>query len=418
MRTTLRLLPALLLCLSSTASNAMNVPLPTKDASLNIQVYVQPRIQLTENGTPNGQDLAYDFFVRRTRLQANGNIGDNWLYLIQVDNANFGRYGNFSGRMIVQDAWASFGPFGTKGDNVLLIEGGLVFFPQSRFTIMSSSNYPSIDGHPDMLRGLNATQYPANRTTGLQIRGWGLDKKIGFRGGVYEGVQPQITAAGSAQLNPHRRPAVAMFVNFDVIGSEEGSYLYQGMLWAKDPVVSISLAGAYQSQALSVPKGVTDQRSVTSTLFVDWPMPGDQEFAGSLGAYLYGNGTGSKDTGIAASLDLAYRVQFVKPYISLEYFNAQDCSAPGDVTVAAQCAQAHTADSRNARFGVAFYFNKSLHHLDLEFALNRGQSTVGPTSITAATAGYAPRVAPGEQPFFSLGRSAAKTLVMQWTAIF
>ncbi|MGZ6123480.1 MAG: hypothetical protein ACXWLR_00885, partial [Myxococcales bacterium] len=207
MRKSLVLLPALLLCLFSAASQAVNVTLPTKDATLNIQIYVQPRLQLTENGTPDGQSAAYDLFVRRTRLQANGSIGNNWLYLFQVDNANFGRYGNFTGRMIVQDAWASFGPFGTKGDNVLLVEGGLVFFPQSRFTIMSSSNYPSIDGHPDLIRGLTATQFPANRTTGLQMRGWFLDKKIGFRGGVYEGVQP-INTSGSATLNPRRNPAV------------------------------------------------------------------------------------------------------------------------------------------------------------------------------------------------------------------
>ena len=87
MRPTQRLLPALLLCLVPAASQAVNVPLPIKDATLNLQIHIQPRFQLTENGTPNGQDTAYDFFVRRTRLQANGAIGDNWLYLLQVDNA-------------------------------------------------------------------------------------------------------------------------------------------------------------------------------------------------------------------------------------------------------------------------------------------------------------------------------------------
>jgi hypothetical protein len=423
MRKSLVLLPALLLCLFPAASQAVNVVLPTKDSTLNIQIYVQPRFQLTENGAPNGTDLAYDLFVRRTRLQANGNIGDNWLYLIQVDNANFGRYGNFTGRMIVQDAWASWGPFGTKGDNVLLLEGGLLFFPQSRFTIMSSGNYPSIDGHPDMLRGLTATQYPANRTTGLQIRGWWFNKKIGFRGGIYEGVQPeaQVGATGAATLpplNPKRTPAFAMFVNVDLIGSEEGSYLYQGTLWAKEPVLSVSAAGTYQANALRTLKGLANQRSLISTVFFDMPLPGDQEFVTSLGGYLYGNGKGSKDTGLGASLDVAYRVGPIKPYVSFEYFNSDDCTnTPGEITTA-QCAQAHTADSRNFRAGVALYFNKSLHHLDLEFAMNRGQSTVGPTTITAATAGYAPRVAPGEQPFNSLGRSAAKTLVMQWTWIF
>jgi hypothetical protein len=369
---------------------------------------------MTENGTPDGQSLAYDLFVRRTRVQLNGNIGNNWLYLVQIDNANFGRYGNFASRMIVQDAWAAWGPWGVKGDNVLLIEGGILFFPMSRFVIMSSGNYPSIDGHPDLLRGLTATQYPANRTTGLQLRGWALNKKIGFRGGVFEGVQPTVGAG----LNPNRNPAVAGFVNFDIIGSEEGTYLYQGILFAKDPVLSVSVAGGYQSLALRNLKGASDHRALTSTVFFDFPLPGDQEFATTLGGYLYGNGTGSKDTGIGASVDVAYRFKFVKPFISWEYFNSDDCTPTVGVVTAAQCAQAHTADSRNFRAGVVFYFNKSLHHLDMEFALNRGQSVVGPTSITTATAGYTPLIAPGDPPLSSLARSPTKTFVVQWTAIF
>ncbi len=415
MRLSLSLLAGVLLSLVPGAGHAINVPLSTPDITLNLQIYVQPRFQLSEYGAPSG-DPAYDFYVRRTRLNGSGNVGSNWLYYVQIDNPNFGKYGNFTPRMIIQDAWAAWGPAGVKGDNVLLIEGGLIFFPTSRFTIMSSGNYPSIDGHPDLLRGLTASQFPANRTTGLQIRGWGLGKKVGFRGGIYEGVQP--TVGTSTGLNPRRNPAVALFMNFDLIGSEEGSYLYQGILFAKEPVLSVSLAGAFQSQALRTLKGVTDSRSLTSSVFLDVPLAGDQEFVTSLGGYLYGNGTGSKDTGKGFTVDVAYRYHALKPFISWEYFDAADCIDTPGIVSAAQCAQAHTADSRNFRAGLVYYIDKSLQHLDMEFALNRGQSTVGPTSITAATAGFTPVVPAGQLPFNSLARSAAKTLVVQWTMIF
>ncbi|HET7786727.1 MAG TPA: hypothetical protein VIR81_14600 [Myxococcales bacterium] len=414
MRKSLVLVAGMFFCLFPATSQAVNVVLPTKDATLNIQFYAQPRFQFTEDGAPTGSDPAYDFFVRRTRVQANGSVGNNWLYLIQVDNANFGRYGNFTGRMIVQDAWVSWGPGGTKGDNVLLIEGGLVFFPVSRFTISSSGNYPNIDGHADVIRGLTGSQYPANRTTGLQIRGWALNKKIGFRGGIYEGVQPTVGAG----LNPHRYPALAGFVNFDLIGSEEGGYLYQGMLWTKDPVLSVSVSGGYQSQALRTLKGAADMRQLASTVFLDVPFPGDQELAAVAGGYLYGNGTGSKDTGMGASVDIGYRIGPVHPYVSYEYFSSDDCTpAAGEIT-AAQCAQAHTADSRNFRAGVKFHFNKSLNHLDVEFGANRGQSQVGLTTITPANAGYTPPLGPSGLPFASLGRSPNKTVTAQWTFIF
>lgn len=409
MRLTSSLLLGVLLCLAPAASHAFDIPLPTKDATLNLQLYIQPRFQVTEDGATTGRDPAFDMFMRRSRVQINGDIGKNFLYLVMVDNPNYGRFGSFTSRVIVQDAWFSWGPTGTKGDNVFLLEGGILFIPSSRFTIMSSANKPSIDGHPDLVRGFNPGQYLADRTTGAQFRGWALHKKIGFRGGVYEGVQP----SSGPGLNPKRYPAVALFMNFDLIGSEEGGWLYQGILFGKEPVLSLSVAGTYQSQALRTLKGVTDQRSLTSTLFLDVPLPWDQELAVTLGGYLFGNGTGSKDTGVAASVDFAYRVRFVKPYVSLEYFNSDDCTpSPGNIS-AAQCAQAHTADSRNFRAGMAFYINKAQQHLDVEFALNRGQSTVGPQSLTPP-----PPVGPGEQPFTSLGRRAGKTLVMQWTMIF
>src|SRR2546427_2177547 len=218
MRKILRLLPGVLVFILAAAAHAVAVPLPTKDASLNLVVTIQPQFQLNENGAPNGSDASYDLFVRRTRLAATGDVGNNWSYYFQVDNANFGKFGNFTGRMIVQDAWIAFGPFGTKGNNVLLIEGGLIFYPNVRFTITSSANQPNIEGHPDMLRGFTSSVYPGTRSTGLQVRGWALDKKIGFRGGIYEGVQPN-TGAG---LNPKRYPAFGGVVDVDLIGREEG----------------------------------------------------------------------------------------------------------------------------------------------------------------------------------------------------
>ena len=131
MRKILRLLPGVLVFILAAAAHAVAVPLPTKDASLNLVVTIQPQFQLNENGAPNGSDASYDLFVRRTRLAATGDVGNNWSYYFQVDNANFGKFGNFTGRMIVQDAWIAFGPFGTKGNNVLLIDNTTVFDDQA-----------------------------------------------------------------------------------------------------------------------------------------------------------------------------------------------------------------------------------------------------------------------------------------------
>ncbi|HYS09085.1 MAG TPA: porin [Myxococcales bacterium] len=420
MRTILRLLPATLLCLLSAAAHAVAVPLPTKDASLNIVVTFQPQFQLNEHGAPNGSDSSYDLFVRRTRLSASGDVGANWSYYFQIDNANFGKYGNFTSRLIVQDAWISWGPLGTKGDNVLLIEGGLIYYPNTRFTLTTSSSYPTIENHPDLQRGFTAASFPGTRTTGLQLRGWWFDKKVGFRGGIYEGVQPQPNPAAPVNppLNSNRYPAFGGFVNVDLIGSEEGGYLYSSIYFAKDPILSVSVAGTYQADALRTVKGVANQRSLTSTVFFDYPLSEQQELVAILGGYFYGNGQGSRDTGKGFSADLGFRYQFVRPYVSYEYFNSDDCSPVAGEITGPQCAQAHTADSRNFRAGLDFYINKAQNHVQLEFSLNRGQSAFGSQSIAAANPGYTPFIPTGQLPATSLGREASKSFAAQWFVFF
>jgi len=178
-------------------------------------------------------------------------------------------------------------------------------------------------------------------------------------------VQP---AAADPGLNPHRLPALGGFVNFNILGSEEGGFLYQSIYFAKDPILSISLSGTYQSRAIRVPKGVTDQREIASTLFLDYPFSEQQELVFMLAGYGYGNGTGSRDTGIGAAVDLGFRYKFVRPYLSFEYFDSSDCPTDGSATPA-QCAAVHTADSRNFRAGLDFYVNKTQNHVILEFSL-------------------------------------------------
>jgi hypothetical protein len=153
-------------------------------------------------------------------------------------------------------------------------------------------------------------------------------------------------------------------------------------------------------------------------IYLDYPLSEQQELIAVLGGYLYGNGTGSRDTGKGFSADLGFRYDFVRPYVSYEYFNSDDCSPVAGEITGPQCAQAHTADVRNFRAGFDFYINKAQNHVLLEFALNRGQSGYGQQSINAANAGYVPFVATGQQPVTSLGREASKSLTLYWSVYF
>jgi len=136
-----------------------------------------------------------------------------------------------------------------------------------------------------------------------------------------------------------------------------------------------------------------------------------------LAGYGYGNGTGSRDTGIGAAVDLGFRYKFVRPYLSFESFDSSDCPTDGSATPA-QCGAVHTGDSRNFRAGLDFYVNKTQNHVILEFSLNRGQSSWGAQSIAAAAAGYVPAIAAGSPPLASLSRSASKSLLLHWSVFF
>src|SRR5438067_120903 len=197
MKATLKAVLATSLLLAP-AAFATKIPIPIEGATLNLSVQVQTEALINQNGAPNGNDPSYDIFARRTRLLANGDINQNFSYLLQIDNANFGKFGNFSGRAIVQDAWIGWAPTGITGGNVLYIDAGLLLIPISHHLLESTTNFITADVHGSDEFRFGNNPFPALRQTGIQLRGWWLDKKIGFRGGVYEGYAP-VDANGTAQ---------------------------------------------------------------------------------------------------------------------------------------------------------------------------------------------------------------------------
>ena len=426
MKSTWKALIASALFLAPAASYATKVPIPIEGATLNVSVQIQTEALFTENGNPAGDGWATDLFVRRTRLLVNGDISQNFSYLMQLDNPNFGKFGNFTGRAIIQDAWIGWAPTGITGGTVVYLDAGLLLIPISHHLLTSTTNFVTADVHGDEFR-FPGNAFPAFRETGVQLRGWALDKKIGFRGGVYEGYAPLQTAGASTTtpcapatspgtspvcVTPDRSPQLAGFVNFDVIGSEEGGWLYGAYKWGKDPVVSVGASTVYQSRALKNLAGsLTDQRLHSADLYINLPMTEAAELVVEGTVYLNRNGNNSANTGLGAFVDVGYRFGPIAPYASYSYFQADDCDATAACATAAT--GPHSADSRNFKAGLNFFFNKNLNHLNLEFQANHGQSAFGAQSITTATAGYVPVGAST-----SLAASTTHSLLAHWNVLF
>jgi hypothetical protein len=425
MKATLKALLATSLLLAPGAY-ATKVPIPIEGATLNVSVQVQTEAMVTENGTPSGQDTSYDIFVRRTRVLVNGDISQNFSYLFQIDNANFGKFGNFTGRAIVQDAWIGWAPTGITGGNVLYIDAGLLLIPISHHLLESTTNFVTADVHSDEFR-FAGNPFPANRETGIQIRGWWLDKKVGFRGGIYEGYAPidqpagTCLASGGNCITPKRYPQFAGFINFDIIGSEEGGWLYGAYKWGKDPVLSVGASGIYQAQAIRNAvnyAGLANQKMASAHIYLNFPQTEAAELVVEATGYLNGNGNGNPDTGKGFFVDVGYRFMFVAPYAAFSYFQADDCDTGGmtaaQVVTCTNAIKGGTSrNSRNWKAGLNFFFNKNLNHLNLEFQVNHGLSAFGPQAITAANAGYVPA---GINT--SLGTSAQKSFLAHWNVLF
>jgi hypothetical protein len=416
MTTSCRPALALVLLALPSASRAMRVQVPIDGVTLNVSVQLQGQLLANEDGNAAGTGWSADVFVRRTRLLVNGDVGQNLSYLLQLDNANFGKYGNYTGRAIVQDAWVGWAPTGISGPDVVFIDAGLLLIPISRHLLESTTNFVTADVHTDSFR-LTGNQFPGLRETGAQVRGWLFGKKVGFRGGVYEGTRA-INVAGADRKS---LPQVAGFVNVDVLGSEEGAWLYGAYKWGKDPVLSVSVSGLYQSLAVKTAvqpasaQSFTDQELGSAGLYLNVPTSEASEVVLEATGYLSRNGRASADTGTGFFADVGYRWRWLAPYASYEYFQADDC---GPALSAPQClsgrpGQPHAADSRNAKAGVNFFFNRNFNHLNVELGINHGQSAYGPQSITTATAGYVPK---GITTF--LRTPAQRSLLLHWNVLF
>jgi hypothetical protein len=424
------------------AAFATKIPIPIEGATLNLSVQVQTQFLINENGAPNGSDPSYDVYVRRTRLLANGDINQNFSYLLQIDNANFGKFGNFGGRAIVQDAWIGWAPTGITGGNVIYIDAGLLLIPISHHLLESTTNFITADVHTDEFK-FPSNPFQGLRETGIQVRGWWLDKKIGFRGGVYEGYAP-IDTVGIATnttppsvcvpvgtpppappgiapptcVAPKRYPQFAGFVNFDIIGSEEGGWLYGAYKWGKEPIVSVGVSGIYQANAVKNFQGsLTNNRIASGDVYVNFPMTEEAELVVEATGYLNGNGNGSANTGKGFFVDAGYRYLFVAPYASYTFFDPDDtCGDLTALTPAQHTACNNTVDngrSRNFKAGLNFFFNKNLNHLNLEFQVNHGVSGFGSQSITATNAGYVPAGITT-----NLRTSAQKSFLAHWNVLF
>ena len=372
----------------ATAAGAVKIPLPPelKDAALNLNVQMQTWDQATENGGPTtlSGTTAWDdrIFLRRARLILSGDFNKQIHFFVNIDAPNTGRANNngsivgLPGPVVMQDLRMVYEP--TPG---IFITGGFLIETLSHHIHQSTLSYTTLEIHTATLRfqqtGTGQTN-TAFREPGIESHGWLLDKRLGYRVGLYNGVRGT-SGDPLGPLNPDGIPRIAGYVHLNLLESEERGFLYQGVYFSDKPILSIGVGTNYQPKSVrnvspttgAAIAGVSDYRGTAADVFLEYPFPGDQAINAQFAFYNYSFGDFHPSTGNGFFADLAYRIGQWQPVVSYEYFSGNSNPAVPD-------------DARIWTAGLNWWINKTATNLKIEFQHMRRGALTSPSGTPLA----------------------------------
>jgi hypothetical protein len=346
---------ALLLVLVCTAASVAGPARAEKftiddDTWYTLGILVQPQLTLTEEGSPDG-GVASDFFLRRGRLVATGQLDPHIGFIFITDQANYGKNGDYGTQFFIQDAIASYkvGPF-------LTVSAGFMLLPFMRNDFQSAGALNTIDFRAGVIKFLPTGK--AFRDMGVEVRGLLVQDRVYYRAGVFSGIQGKPATMTTPEVNEADAPRLTGNVRYNILGKEE-AYAFSGIYFAKEPIVNVGFGVDYQHGALA------DERYLAMNVdaFADYPINEDMEVVAQ-GAIIkydgYPVGTG-RDEGFAFYGEAGFRYQVIEPVVAFEYFNGH---RPGTKVM-------------TTRLGVNYWISKHAYNLKAELAIPDNEDVDG-----------------------------------------
>jgi hypothetical protein len=311
------------LCASNAA--AINVVKSEEEhRSLDVAVLLQPQVQVTKDGAPDGSSASTDLFLRRTRILLFGEVLKGLTFFVDTDQPNWGKGGNWSTNMIVQDAFASY-----EIARELTVDAGMMLVPFNHHTAEGAASLHAIDYHASLIH-FPAGDGPAFRDGGLQLRGLAFGDHLAYRVGMFEGVRgpavatnpaPAPGSPAAAPLNADGEPRFAASLRSNILGVEE-RFFYQGIYFAKAPLLSVGVGLDYQRHATRIPTGISGHTGLSADAFLELPFTDDDELLAKVAVVRWGEGVGAVTTGTGTFGELGFRHQWLEPLVGLDYFHA------------------------------------------------------------------------------------------------
>jgi hypothetical protein len=326
-------------------------PAVEKPASqpVSVRFLFQPQVQLTEKDAPDSVSWGKEAFARRARIIVAGAVSDRISFFAETDAPNWGKYGNWTGSLYLQDAYIDYLLVKDGGfvDN-LHLSAGLILLPFSHHDRQSAATLNTLDYHSV------AIQFPAGSTkvwrdSGLEARGLFWNKRLDLRLGVFNGLRGN--SADAQPVNAKDSPRFTGRLQFNVLDAEE-AFFYGGNSLGAKKILSVG-AGL---------DAMADYRAATLDLFADYPLNPDLGLVFQVNYFHYSPeparlGPGFEaPNGRAFDVEAGLRFKSLEPVFSYERFNPENAALrPMDF-------------AENLRFGLNWWILGHTANLKAEYA--------------------------------------------------
>lgn len=311
----------------------------------------QPRMDLVQDGNPAGDGWGNDLYLKRTRFMLSGSVND-WIgFFAETDIPNYGKAGDWSPRLFLQDAIVMF-----KFMKEFRVDVGMIIPSFTHHNKQGATSLNTVDYQNLYSRGFPAGQ--VWRDVGVEIRGIVMDK-LDYRLGIFQGVRD----TSGTGLNPSELPRITVRAAYNLFDVEDGLF-YGGIYHGTKKVVSFGVGADLQPEAVFDDKGKpTMYLGVGGDIFVDLPMGGDTELIGQANVVYFKRGYTPNDdgtafvesagSGLGVILEGGYRWKAIEPVAVFEMFMSEQDGA----------------DSQNIKVGVNYWIMGHNANVKLEYGL-------------------------------------------------
>jgi hypothetical protein len=316
---------------------------------ISVRFLFQPQVQFTEKDAPDADSWGKEAFIRRARIIVAGAVSDRISFFAETDVPNWGKNGNWTGSLCIQDAYIDYLLVKDGGFiNNLHLAAGLILLPFSHNERQTVATLNTLDFHGAVI------QFPTGSTkvwrdNGLEARGLFWNKHLDIRIGVFNGLRGN--AADARPVNAKDSPRFTGRVQYNFLDAEEGFFYGGNYLGAKK---ILSIGAGLDTMA--------DYRATTLDLFVDYPLRSDLGLVFQADYFHYSPeperlGPGfDAPNGRAYDLEAGLRYKNLEPVFSYERFNPENAALrPMDF-------------AENLRFGLNWWIMGHTANLKAEYA--------------------------------------------------